>query len=148
MPSLEHNQIQEWFLSEIKTKIMKEVNINSLLNHRVDVLIPESRIAIEIQCSPLSMKEYTERNLTYVLDNYIPVWVFGKIFYNNARKRGQNRIKDIEESELRTWGRIFYHNKYNLFEANFTKKYYRKKLGWYNLKKISIQDFFKTILKG
>ena len=114
MPSLEHNAIQQWFLSEINAKIMKEVNIKSLSNHRVDVLIPENRIALEVQCSPITVEQYRERNLTYSLDNYIPVWVFGRHFYNHARKIGSTMIKDIEQIEQETWGRIFYHNKYDL----------------------------------
>lgn len=147
MPSPEHNIIQQWFLSEINTKITKEATINALVNHRVDILVPENRLAIEIQCSPITVDEYAERNLTYSLENYIPVWVFGKTFYNHARYRGQTMIRDVEELELKTWGRIFYHNKYDLFEAQFKKKYNRKKLGWYKLKKITIQEFFAIVLK-
>lgn len=146
MPSTEHDSIQQWFLSEIKAKISKEVNINSLSNHRVDVLIEDPRIAIEIQCSPITVEEYRERNLSYSLDNYLPVWVFGKSFYNHARLR-TGMIKDVEDLEQETWGRIFYHNKYDLFEGVFTKKFYRKKLGWYRLNKLSIAEFFAIILK-
>lgn len=123
------------------------------MQRRADVYLRE-QIVIEIQCSPITDEEYSTRNIDYKKQEIYPVWVFGGEYYNRARKheRYGKRILSVEETELRIYGSIFYHNKYKIFVGDFKKKlakgYYNKKCdltGWYKLYPVSYECFLKMV---
>lgn len=51
------------------------------LNQRPDLLI--GNIALEIQCSPLSIQRLVERTKNYQKNGYIPIWICGKKIFSN-----------------------------------------------------------------
>ena len=136
MPSIEHDEIQNWFLKQSKY-VEKEKSIET---HRADVVLA-NKFVIEIQCTPITIDEYENRNQKFIEAGFYPVWVLGKNFYEHTRrtrKRGQY-IRLIEQIELKKHGVIFYHNKYNLFYGDFEYKWASgikdscKTKGWYRL---------------
>ena len=66
--------------------------INKKLEQRIGNHIPDLigetkeglKLAIEYQCSPISVEEYYERNKNYIENGYDPIWIFskGKNYYN------------------------------------------------------------------
>lgn len=55
------------------------------LNQRPDILI--GKIAIEIQCSILSVDRFIERTQNYQLHGYTPIWICGeKLVFQNGHK--------------------------------------------------------------
>lgn len=150
MPSSEHDQIQNWFLAQSED-IKKEKVIE---DHRADIVI-NNKIIVEIQCTNISVGEYEKRNYDYMVCGYYPVWVFGKNFYNHARKSSRYGlyIKEIEKIEIDKYGFIFLHNKYNVFisffKYKFSSDYYQDYCdykGWYDINgPLSFNDFLDII---
>ena len=149
MPSKEHNSIQQWFLNEIPQNVAKEVNVEGLSKRRLDIVLESPMIAIEIQCSPMGISEFNDRNLDIVLSGYRPIWVFGRDFYQKARlwRRGGTMISHIEKSVMLKNKSIFYHNKYDLFTSYFNFKRGCDYKGWHTIKRLSLLDFFNRIIK-
>jgi len=151
MPSKEHDSIQQWFLKNL-SDVNKEVPLKTWLTKRADIVI-NKKIAVEIQCTSITLAEYEERNLNYVLNNLIPVWVFGKDFYEHARKKRRygTYIKLVEVSEYEKWGCFYHHNKYDLFRMGFELKQqkgsydYCGTKGWYVFEKIGLPEFIASV---
>ncbi|MBO0440442.1 competence protein CoiA [Candidatus Enterococcus ikei] len=57
------------------------------LNQRPDLLI--GNIAVEIQCSPLSIQRLTERTQNYQKHGYLPIWICGKKVFSNQQSLGE-----------------------------------------------------------
>lgn len=53
------------------------------LNQRPDILI--GNIALEIQCSPLSVQRLVERTKNYQKNGYIPIWICGKRIFSTQQ---------------------------------------------------------------
>lgn len=150
MPSSEHDEIQNWFL-ERSNWIQKEKTIE---NHRADIVL-RNKVVVEIQCTPLSIEDYEDRNLKFKQAGFYPVWVFGKEFYEHARKnrRYGQYIRLIEQLELEKHGYILYHNKYNLFFGTFSYKWasgpyddYCEIKGWYKIEgALDYSEFLKLV---
>ena len=149
MPSIEHDSIQQWFLNEIPQNVTKEVNIDGLSKRRLDVVLESPNVAIEIQCSPIGIKEYNDRSLDIILCGYFPIWVFGRGFYQKARswKRYGSMISKTEKAVFAKNKSIFYHNKYDLFTSSFIKKRGCEFKGWHNITKLSLLGFFNIITR-
>lgn len=147
MPSKEHDAIQQWFLNEIPQNVKKEVNVEGLSKRRLDIVLESPQIAIEIQCSSMGMKEYNDRTLDIILCGYFPIWVFGRSFYQKARRwcRYGVMISKIEKATMKKNKSIFYHNKYDLFTSYFNLKHRCDYKGWHTIKKLSLLDFFNRV---
>jgi competence protein CoiA len=104
------------------------------LNQRPDLLI--GNLAIEIQCSPLSIQRLIERTKCYQKHGYQPLWICGKklsVTYNKLSELTKNLCyyseklgfylwtADVEEKELI----LFYH-----LEEDWSKKLYAAKKTW------------------
>ena len=148
MPSLEHNEIQKWFLNQ-SDQIKKEKVIG---RHRPDLIL--NNILIEIQCTSISFKNYESRNRQYLELGYYPIWVFGKDYYEHARtwQRYGQHINRIENIEFNKHGTIFFHNKYNLFSSIFKYKHSFKNditystVGWYKINgPLNFVDFWGIV---
>ncbi|MEI5995155.1 competence protein CoiA [Candidatus Enterococcus mansonii] len=57
------------------------------VNQRPDLLI--GNLAIEIQCSPLSVQRLVERTHSYQRYGYIPIWICGKKLFSNHQYLGE-----------------------------------------------------------
>lgn len=57
------------------------------LNQRPDLLI--GNVAVEIQCSPLSIKRLVERTQSYQKHGYVPLWICGKKLFSTHQVLGE-----------------------------------------------------------
>lgn len=77
-------------------EVVKEFNGEK---HRADVLIEEAKVVFEFQHSPLSPKEFEERNNFYTRLGYKVIWVF------DVEKQYENECIDNYRSDLWSWKR-------------------------------------------
>jgi len=127
-----------------------------------------SRIAVEVQCSPISYKEYADRNSTYMYKNFDNLWIFGgthfKHIYNSFRhKRGYQiqRSLSLHRSIINLYcnkryiqftninkqtRRYFCHPLYTLgnskyfFVNAFEERFSASTLGWYKKEPIALSQ--------
>jgi len=127
-----------------------EVRIITDFTHIADVIIKYENdslntkgIAIECQCSPISVDELIERNQTYLFNGYTPVWVFGSNYYDTASDEKYHLIKKVEKEVYNHHNAIFYFNRYNIEFAYFIYKTNWK--GNYVLNHLDFETFIKNV---
>lgn len=81
--TIEHLTLKEVFVNwcEQESIFFELEKYLPALNQRPDILI--GKIAIEIQCSPLSTQRLIERTQSYQKHGYIPIWICGKKLFSN-----------------------------------------------------------------
>ncbi|MDR3156321.1 MAG: hypothetical protein LBT69_00140 [Lactobacillales bacterium] len=89
----EHREGKEtlYYWSRQKTEINVELEpYISSIDQRPDVLI-ESKLAFEIQCSPISIQQLTKRCVEYQKIGISPIWFCGKKLHINEKLSDLNR---------------------------------------------------------
>ena len=112
-------------------------------------------LAVECQCSPISIQEYTERNLTYSKNELIPWWLLGGDYFNHTQKTSDHfdfqRIRNIEKEILSDQGFLVYVFQDVFFRGSFEYKIIStfagiekksKSSGIYNIEKADYKNIF------
>ena len=74
-----HIGMQKWLLSEIPGAETEMVVAYGGKTHRADVCIPQNKIIIELQHSPMDLETFNERIFFYTAAGYKVIWIFDKI---------------------------------------------------------------------
>lgn len=136
-------------LPEIEVKIGSHIS-DLRFSHKN---LPDLKIAIECQCSSITIEEFDQRNDVYVHNQHIPLWVFG----GNHTKRITEKVNHERGYEIQRCARLHryilkkHYNKYvndlyfyknNLFFKvdEFQKRASALVLGWYHWKYIPFQQ--------
>ncbi len=92
---------------QVLFNIASKLGLNAIPEYRIgehvtDVFVKGRQpIAIEFQCSKCHSKQIAERNLTYLKEGVVPLWILGASFYNGNPKRRITRIeKEIEQTQV------------------------------------------------
>jgi competence CoiA-like predicted nuclease len=95
-----HLAMKEWIVKSAriaKLDAITEVIIQTVDKiNEADVLIPDLKLIIECQCSPISFEKFKERTMNYSENGFEVYWILGG---DLLRENGeQNQIKQLEES--------------------------------------------------
>jgi len=131
-------------------------------------------IAVECQCSKMSLEEFVERNRNYDKMGLLVLWVFGEkylrsaqIFIEWTRKRWREpysyesqfflyreeysyqiqRISLVEKTIFENESVIWYFDGVDFYYATWKPRYRSKTLGWYDLRQISFRVVSKYLEK-
>jgi len=97
--SQEHLAMKEWIVKsarEIGLDAVTEVIIQTEDQvNEADVLIPDLKLVVECQCSPLAVDKAIERTENYEENGFDVYWIFGGHLLRTNKDQG--KIKQIEE---------------------------------------------------
>lgn len=104
------------------------------VNQRPDLLV--GKIALEIQCSPLSVKRLVERTKNYQKYGYLPIWICGKKLFSNQQalgELGKNLCSYTETIGFYIWQADIETEELTLYfhmEEDWKKRIYYSKKSW------------------
>ena len=144
--SQKHLEMKKWvkdmanslgYDCELEVRIFNGNKLN-----RVDAVININNkwnIAVECQCSSISIDEYSKRNENYINNNYYPWWLLGGNRYRNQRTK-------LEKQIASDYNGIYYYSDGLVF--NQFRKRWRggKRIGEYNPSEISFKDSIGNII--
>jgi competence CoiA-like predicted nuclease len=169
----EHIQLKECVFNESVS-----MGFNSDLEHPInlerdyiaDVLVTSdkntSKIAVECQCSPASLDYVVSKTLYYVANNFIPLWILGVRWFDNAyfskqHNRGYfiQKITGIEKWLVANNFPIYYSNgeeefyRFNSFKYRMAShgqqmngQLLSSYLGWFSISKITFAEMLQQII--
>lgn len=117
------------------------------LNQRPDLLI--GNIALEIQCSPISVQRLVERTKSYQKHGYTPIWICGSKLFSNHQTLSE-LVKNLcyysEQLGFYFWSADWQNKELNIYfhiEEDWKKRIYFSKKTWafYNDLLIEILNF-------
>ncbi|ALS01245.1 hypothetical protein ATZ33_07640 [Enterococcus silesiacus] len=134
--TIEHLALKEVFATWCeKQAIQYEVEkYLPALNQRPDLLI--GNIAVEIQCSPMSVQRLVERTKSYQKHGYFPIWICGnKLFSNhlNLSELVKNLCYYSDRLGFYLWSADWQNKELNLhfhIEEDWKKRIYYSKKTW------------------
>jgi competence CoiA-like predicted nuclease len=111
------------------------------------------KIAIEFQCSTLTISDFFKRTARYLNARIPHMWILGGKYVKNAKtfydwkdeKYQIQRITRLEKELMMVQTDLFYLDNDSFYVANWKTRYNANMLGWYNLRKIPNYVFVKTI---
>lgn len=117
------------------------------LNQRPDLLI--GNIAVEIQCSPISVQRLVERTKSYQKHGYTPIWICGSKLFSNPQTLSE-LVKNLcyysERLGFYLWSADWQNKELNVYfhlEEDWKKRIYSSKKTWafYSDLLLEILDF-------
>lgn len=131
--------------AELEVKIINDfTHIADVVIHYNDKKLHTKGIAIECQCSSISVDEILERNATYLFNGYTPVWVFGPDYYERASQEKYQQIRKVEKELYEHHQAIFYYYSENIIWSEFD--YSTEWKGVYTMNGIiDFNSFLKTV---
>lgn len=74
-----HIGMQKWLVEQIPGAESEVVITAGGITHRTDVCMPQQKVVIELQHSPMDYDVFAERNFFYTSAGYKVIWIFDKI---------------------------------------------------------------------
>lgn len=133
-------------------------------HHITDVVLEKEKqdpIAVECQCSQISLREYLEREYSYRQFGYRTLWIFGgshfaRIITKNLHDRGYDiqRISLLHDYILRESRENYVQSNLYAFGYNnnfyqvteFQHRYRASTLGWYHTKPVFLTQILQRYL--